>query len=247
MDGLALLCNLFADGPVTLKRLRLARIAHLGELERAEPAQLARVLHASVSQARAFSEEARKLTRRLAEEQPSSVARASAVPRLDMSGPHGARAEALPAPAPAGTGAAPALSASLAEPAATQLCPELFPGLDEALCARLAQHQVRTVRALSEFAGLALARRTGIPYATLLSLSIAARRFLIERAREQALQRAAGRNASQRALRDPEREPTRELLPFLPQPRRAPPEAELAGSDEFTLPQVEPESSGPFG
>ncbi len=61
MDGLALLCNLYADGPVTLERLRAARVANLGELERAEPERLAAWLHASVPQARAFVEEARKM------------------------------------------------------------------------------------------------------------------------------------------------------------------------------------------
>src|SRR5262245_203930 len=68
MDGLALLCNLFADGPVTLKRLRIAGVSSLTELERAAPARLAEWLHASVPQAQAFAEEARKLVRRLAEE-----------------------------------------------------------------------------------------------------------------------------------------------------------------------------------
>ena len=59
MDGLALLCNLFADGPVTLGRLRAARIASLGELERAAPERLAGWLHSSLPPARAFGEEAR--------------------------------------------------------------------------------------------------------------------------------------------------------------------------------------------
>jgi hypothetical protein len=244
MDGLALLCNLFADGPVTLKRLRLSRIAHLAELERTEPAQLAALLHASVPQARAFAEEARKLARRLAEEQPRlaptlparSEARQAA--RTERSAEIPAETPVHAAPPP--VDAAPAADAP-ASLQAIPLVPGLLPGLDEALCARLHPHQVRTVQALSEFAGLSLARRTGIPYSTLLALAREGRRLASERAR------ALSAAPAPRSRAAAPSEPVRELLPFLPAPRRAPAERELTGSDAFTLPQIEPESAGPFG
>ena len=155
MDGLALLCNLHADGPVTLKRLRLARVATLGELERTPPERLAGWLHASVPQARAFLEEARTLGRRLAEETVASATRHASSTSADE-----------------------AHSASPPEPAdATRLRPGLLPGLDETACARLQRQNVLTAQSLSERAGLDLARRTGIPYSALLELGRAARRL----------------------------------------------------------------------
>lgn len=226
MDGLALLCNLFADGPVTLKRLRAARIASLGELERAAPERLADWLHASVPQARAFVEEARKLVRRLAETAaPVPVSPASRSVRARAGARAGADEVAHEQPPPI-----PGRSAS--EPA---LRPGLFPGLDEGICARLVQHHVRTVQALSESAGLSLARRTGIPYSTLLELARGARRTLSARPGTARPPRAVGPALGES-----------ELVPFVLRPRRAPAENELQRSDEFTLP-VEPEPAGPFG
>lgn len=227
MDGLALLCNLFADGPVTLRRLRAASLKHLAELERAEPAALAEVLHSSVSQARAFAEEARKLVRRLAEVAPA--------PRMAQA--------AKPAPERFGRVAVETASIStrVSGPPPTAgaevLTPGLFAGLDEALCARLARHQVRTVQALGEFAGLTLARRTGIPYSTLLELSRASRRHAEQRTRARQAPPSTTRTA-------PPRDVT--LVPFRPEPKRAPSEIELTSTDGFTLPLVEPEAAGPF-
>jgi hypothetical protein len=215
MDGLALLCNLFADGPVTLERLRGARIASLGALERAAAEPLAECLHASVPQARAFLAEAHKLLGRLAEfEAPLRPTPAPAT-----SSPTGARC----------TAEAGALAPPESDLGTRALRPGLLPGLDAEVCARLFQHHVRTVQALSEAAGLALARRTGIPYATLLELGRGARRSL---APAQAGAPATAEEA--------------ELAPFVLRPRRAPAERELARSDEFTLPH-EPEAAGPFG
>jgi len=214
VDGLALLCNLFADGPVTLKRLRAARVASLDELERASPERLAEWLHASVPQARAFIEEARKLVGRLC-------------------APTGPPRQAPVVASVPSVSSRPVPSASRSAGART-LQPGLFPGLDEGACARLASYQVRTVRALSEAAGLALARRTGIPYSTLLDLSRHARRALAAHGEARPAPTAANVLAE------------RELVPFVPRPRGALAESELERSDEFTLP-VEPESAGPFG
>jgi hypothetical protein len=218
MDGLALLCNLFADGPVTLRRLRAEQVASLEELERAAPENLAGWLHSSVPQARAFVEEARKLVRRLAETDSRTVPPLQAPPVASAPRRHDPRAGRS--------------AGGLA------LQRGLIPGLDESVCARLALHQVRTVQALSESAGLALARRTGIPYSTLLELARRARRMLAVH--------AAGSLSQGEAAAAPLVE--RELVPFVPRSRGATREAEseFERNDEFTLP-VEPESAGPFG
>jgi hypothetical protein len=234
MDGLALLCNLFADGPVTLKRLRLARVANLAELERTPPERLAEWLHASLPQARGFVEEARKLLRRLAEEAPPPPV--SPAPRSRVAAP--AEAPVFPSAGRARGGPPNDGPPDDAPPESPRLRPGLFPGLDETLCARLQRQQVTTVLALSERAGLALARRTGIPYSTLLTLARAARRFQAETARPALVSPPRAQDALAPAL---------ELRPFLAHPRRAPAESELTRSDEFTLPAVEPDSAGPFG
>jgi len=85
MDGLALLCNLHADGPLTLRRLRQAGIRSLGELERAPRESLASVLRASSHQARRFLYEAALLRRRI-----ESDGEASSLPRAK---PHTVAAE----------------------------------------------------------------------------------------------------------------------------------------------------------
>lgn len=227
MDGLALLCNLFADGPVTLKRLRIAGVGNLVELERTAPALLAEWLHASIPQAQAFAEEAGKLARRLAE--GTSVAA-----RASTGSPESAERFVARQPERASSAAAQPLRAGI------------LPGLDDALCARLALHRVHTVQALRENSGLALARRTGIPYSTLLELARHARRFGLERGNETSV--AARRPFETRP------QPSRaselravDLVPFDARPRRASADTELARSDEFTLPMNEPEAAGPFG
>jgi hypothetical protein len=208
MDGLALLCNLFADGPVTLARLRGARLATQADLERVPGERLAGLLHASVPQARAFADEARKLVRRLAE-----VGAEEPRPHAPILRPvvRAADAHALVPETPAG---------------ATLLRPGLLPGLDEALCARLVRQHVRTVQALGEFAGLELARRTGIPYSKLLELARQARRFATPPLCER-----------RPAARAPE------LASALRSERGR---ADRGRADERALPREEPLSSGPF-
>jgi len=67
MDGLALLCNLDADGPLSLRRLRESGVDDLEDLGRQPDASLAAVLKASPSQVRRFRHEGRLLARRLQE------------------------------------------------------------------------------------------------------------------------------------------------------------------------------------
>ena len=222
MDGLALFCNLCADGPVTLRRLRAAGVRELGDLERIEPATLALWLHASLPQALAFAAEAHKLARRLAEPR----APAAHVPAPETP------AERRPA-ARSATG----VPLSAAPPAReTRLVPGLLSGLDVHVCTRLAEHGVRTTRALAERAGLDLARRSGVPYSALLALAREARRH------------AGAKLSGARAVESTE--PVREFVPFRPAPAPREPEPALPEApvgDAFTLPVSEPESAGPFG
>jgi len=222
MDGLALLCNLFADGPVTLERLRRARVESLAELERLPPAQLAEWLHASVPQARTFAEEARKLARRIGPERRAVHALAEETPR------RAAPAESVqPAPRPSGEDA---------------LRPGLFPGLDETVCARLHAQGVRTVSGLIAGAGLTLARRTGIPYLALLALA--------RNARRRPAASAAPAPEARVAPTPGGHSPMLVEYELTPAPRPAAPKPnvpEPTRSDEFTLPLAEPGVAGPFG
>lgn len=221
MDGLALFCNLCADGPVTLRRLRAAGVRELGDLERVEPATLALWLHASLPQALGFALEARKLARRLAE--PSRAAARTSAPATPKA-PRSAADAAAGVPLRAGP-----------PPRESRLVPGLLPGLDVHVCTRLAEHGVRTTRALAESAGLDLARRSGVPYSALLALAREARRH------------GGASLPGARSTTNPE--PVRELVPFRAAPLREPEPAlpEAPVGDAFTLPVREPESAGPFG
>ena len=84
MDGLSLLCNLHAAGPLALRRLRAAGVRELEDLEGLAESTLSECLRSSSAHARRFVEEARQLARRLAESQlepePSWEATASLRP-----------------------------------------------------------------------------------------------------------------------------------------------------------------------
>jgi hypothetical protein len=222
MDGLALLCNLFADGPVTLRRLRAAGVRDLTDLQRAEPATLGAWLHASVPHARQFAVEAERLARRLAEPvEPRAEARRP-VPEATT-----VRPAAPPSPQPVSFGRA----------HGQPLRPGLFPGLDEATCMRLQAQQVYTTRTLIEFTSLSLARRTGIPYSSLLDLARRARRLATGEACTG--DPVPGAAPAPRAATNPG-------LTAAPAPFAALRAPEPARTDEFSLPPVEPESAGPF-
>jgi len=238
MDGLALLCNLFADGPLTLRRLRAAGVRRLAELEHVEPARLSEWLHASPAQAREFTEEARRLSRRIGDEPPPQAgfvgARAHepsaiALPEPSLA-PPGEPIRELPRPivlAPVAreiareSQAPPTPALAMPDPPGTPLRTGLLPGLDAPAVASLAQFNVRTIQALAESAGLSLSRRTGIPYSSLLALAREARRFALEHA----------------APAPPPAPIERVVVSATPDAR----------TDEFTLPPEDPGSSGPFG
>jgi len=67
-DGMALLCNLHAGGPVTLRRLRRAGIRTLEDVGAAGEEELARVMNGPASLARRFAREAALLAERQGED-----------------------------------------------------------------------------------------------------------------------------------------------------------------------------------
>ena len=67
MDALALLCNLYGDGPATLKRLRSAGLSTVESLEEVEAPGLADTLETTEAAARRFLREARLLGERMVE------------------------------------------------------------------------------------------------------------------------------------------------------------------------------------
>jgi len=66
MDGLAVLCNLHAEGPATLRVLHRAGIRTLQDLRSIRPERLAELLDAPQRSARRFVEEARLLAEQVA-------------------------------------------------------------------------------------------------------------------------------------------------------------------------------------
>jgi hypothetical protein len=96
MDTLALLCNLHADGPATLQRLRSSGCRTLAELEALPPRTLAHVLGENAERARRFLREARLLAGRVDDAHPAPA-------EPDLSRPAPAQAAprstaAIPAP-----------------------------------------------------------------------------------------------------------------------------------------------------
>lgn len=87
MDTLALLCNLHADGPATLAKLRAVGCRSLAELERMPQRALAHALGGDAERARRFLREAKLLGGRVDAGPPEGVAPA-------------ARGHAVPTPAP---------------------------------------------------------------------------------------------------------------------------------------------------
>jgi hypothetical protein len=67
MDAMALLCNMHADGPATIKVLRRAGVSSLSDITRARHERLAELLGVSPAYARRFAREARLLGDRLGE------------------------------------------------------------------------------------------------------------------------------------------------------------------------------------
>ncbi len=195
MDGLALLCNLHADGPLSLRRLRQAGVRKLEHVARLELPKLCSLLEASQAQAKRFVQEASWLAERVyetAESAPEPEPREESATRqapgtwvledgtVVFRTPMAREREQtrvktlVPSP-PAGE---------------TPLRPGVVEGLDAATCERLIAHGVRSFELFVELANLSLARRLQMPLTRLLDLQ--------QRARQLLTGRTAGRRAEAR-------------------------------------------------
>lgn len=195
MDSLALLCNLYGDGPATLRRLRETGLASLEAIAEAEPERLAGVLRTSVRSARRFQSEGRLLIERTAAGDSPSPARGAPVPveaqrsdpllekvletwrRLDdeQVRPPSALEEAPPAPAealkaPAEPNARHAAAMNLEEAA--------IDGLDLALRERLAHSGILTLEDLTSCDPLQLSSSEGFALTRVLHWQLLGRRAL---------------------------------------------------------------------
>ena len=174
MDALALLCNLHANGPTTMRRMGRAGITRLEQIPGIAVDELAELLNGPPSHARRFIAEAVALARRVGEgllepEEPLEMTEAQApAPVMEVTLPQ----EAPPLPLPS------AMSPPEDDEEEEVLRPGLLEGLDDLLCLKLLGQGVRTLRALSETAGLNLARRIGLPLTQLLDIQYDAQRAL---------------------------------------------------------------------
>jgi len=152
MDSLALLCSLYGQGPVTLRRLRDAGCRTCDDVLCLEPAKLADALRTRLpALAERFQREARELAARIGE----------------FGGP---------APALESNELA-AVSAPALEEAGAQLRPELLDGLDSALCLRLRSLGIDRVEDLACADALDLARSLEVPVTRVVRLQFLARRL----------------------------------------------------------------------
>jgi hypothetical protein len=178
MDALALLCTLYAEGPVTLARLRQADCATIERVIAMDANRLAAILPGTEATARRFQREARNLIDRLGGEgdaspvadalrpSPIETVRPSAIERVlatwrERDSEEDLRVEVLQPVAPA---AAAALEAGAVD------------GLDSAAAAALARVGVQDLRALATCDALAIARASGIAWSRLTRLRALAAR-----------------------------------------------------------------------
>lgn len=85
MDALALLCNLYGEGPATLKRLRSHGVRNIDDLGGRSVDDCARLLSVSAAQARRFLKEAAQIEHRVLERKPKVAAPAAASPSTSRS------------------------------------------------------------------------------------------------------------------------------------------------------------------
>jgi len=177
MDGLALLCTLYGDGPMTLRRLREAGWNDAERLEEIEVERLAEAIGLPVEQARRLQREARGLLDRVegpATTPPSGPlvpplaaderVPAEAVDRADVES-DAARDVLIPQRPPASP-ASPALSA------------EAVDGLDVAAVRALREAGLATLEDLVGADEVELTRSTGLPLTRLLRWRFLAKRAL---------------------------------------------------------------------
>lgn len=186
MDTLALLCNLYGDGPQTLRRLREAGCGTLAALETLENERLASLLRTSVRSAKRFQAEGRLLRERSEGSVERTPARRSAAEAAHPSPPRDVLvASVLSAwrdrDARAGDYPPPLATALHVEvpraplPAAREGL-EGLDGMDAALLARLRESGIESLAALREADVLDLAGRGIAGFTRLLHLQFLARR-----------------------------------------------------------------------
>ncbi len=204
MDVIALLCNLHADGPATLRVLRRAGLTTPARIEAEPDERLAEILGTSPAAARRFAREAQLLAHRTG--QPSlkgpgspakitatraSVAETRARQPVRQGSP--VARDTVPRDAPIRAPRRPPIQTLRTAPIQTPctaagqadspLRPGVIEGLDAAWCKRLVAQGVRTLESLAEAPGLVLARRLGVSFARLLELQCLAQRHLIDATR----------------------------------------------------------------
>ncbi|MFN0008225.1 MAG: hypothetical protein ACKVXR_09980 [Planctomycetota bacterium] len=176
MDTLALLCNLLAEGPATLRVLHREGVKTLSDVDAQRIEHLADLLGSSPAGARRFAGEARMLAARmgtdpLEREQNAPFVSADVPEEAPRSSPiHGQGIEPTRTAPKHYTPSVPG----------TTLRPGSLEGLDAALCDRLARERIHTLDALAEASGSSLAKRLGIGLPRLMDLEYLARCRLAE-------------------------------------------------------------------
>ncbi len=165
MNSLALLCNLYGEGPVTLRRLREAGCRTCDDIGRLDAAELARVLRAGRAAAERFRREAGELAGRTLgeDEPPAPLVSPILAPPIVV---------ALPTEREA--------TRELLEPQAArvglELRPELLDGLDASACMKLRAGGLHTVEELAKADALDLAHVLDLPLTRAARLQFLARR-----------------------------------------------------------------------
>jgi len=162
MDTMTLLCNLHAEGPTTLRRLRQFGCGTFEDLLRTSTGRLAEALGMDEDGARRFWREAELLAQRCGSE---------GLEPEEMGGSVMSDSASLPTPGLE----PPQVMATPPVPIVESLEPELLEGLDAQLCGELQTQGIVTLRQLWEASPLQLARETGRSLTELIDLQCAAR------------------------------------------------------------------------
>lgn len=238
MDSLALLCNLYGQGPVTLRRLREAGCRTCDDVLCLEPAKLARALRTRRPAAERFQREARELAARVGVlGGPAPAIESSELPpvaELALAAP-----ETEPEPAPLAP-----------EDGGALLRPELLDGLDSTLCLRLRALGIERVEDLARTDALELARALEVPVTRVVRLQFLARRLADARPEPEPELRTftlLPRRSQLSAARFSPAEPTGELAPLPEEERMEAWAREQALEPVAALTEVAEGPAGPFG
>jgi hypothetical protein len=184
VEDIALLCNLYADGPRTLRRLREEGWTSCASLLEAQPLEIARAVGCSPASAERLLLEARRLVDRLGDgletEEGGSL--------LAVESPLRDRVAVPSAPVSAGSRGAPLHPSKLSPNFETLEAPSPPPleevdGLDPGSRDRLLAAGLRNLHELMECDSFVLSQQTGLSYTRLMRLQLVARRRAAELAR----------------------------------------------------------------